>query len=226
MIQTDAAINPGNSGGALLDSSGRLIGMNTAILSPSGSSAGIGFAIPVDTLKQQVETILKYGRVLRPVIGISFAEGAQARALGVQRGVLVLSVPGARARPPVRTGVSPRRELGVEGRRAAHEPRCLSFSLSVWAPSVAGRSAASDAGLLGSYRRGDGQIVLGDVIVGLNGEAVASDTDLFRALDKCEPGQTVQLTVDRVQGDSGTQDVERGPRRLQLKVKLQATAAA
>ena len=52
------------------------------------------------------------------------------------------------------------------------------------------------------------------------GEAVASDTDLFRALDKCEPGQTVQLTVDRVQGDSGTQDVERGPRRLQLKVKL------
>ena len=93
MIQTDAAINPGNSGGALLDSSGRLIGMNTAIYSPSGASAGIGFAIPADTLKQQVATILRYGKVLRPAIGISFLEAAQARALGVARGVLVLGVP-------------------------------------------------------------------------------------------------------------------------------------
>mmetsp|Transcript_49315 Transcript_49315/g.158748 ORF Transcript_49315/g.158748 Transcript_49315/m.158748 type:complete len:420 (+) Transcript_49315:79-1338(+) len=93
VIQTDAAINPGNSGGALLDSSGRLIGMNTAIYSPSGASAGIGFAIPADTLKQQVATILRYGKVLRPAIGISFLEAAQARALGVARGVLVLGVP-------------------------------------------------------------------------------------------------------------------------------------
>lgn len=63
MIQTDAAINPGNSGGPLLDSGGRLIGMNTAIYSPSGASAGIGFAIPVDTLKTIVETIIRDGKV-------------------------------------------------------------------------------------------------------------------------------------------------------------------
>jgi Trypsin-like serine proteases, typically periplasmic, contain C-terminal PDZ domain len=67
--------------------------MNTAIYSPSGASAGIGFAIPVDTLKQQAATIIKYGRVLRPAIGISYAQGSQARALGVQRGVLVITVP-------------------------------------------------------------------------------------------------------------------------------------
>ncbi|KOO21132.1 protease precursor [Chrysochromulina tobinii] len=93
VIQTDAAINPGNSGGALLDSSGRLIGMNTAIYSPSGASAGIGFAIPVDTLKYQVNTIIKDGKVTRPAIGISYMSYGQARALGVDRGVLVLDVP-------------------------------------------------------------------------------------------------------------------------------------
>jgi len=93
VIQTDAAINPGNSGGALLDSAGKLIGMNTAIYSPSGASAGIGFAIPVDTLKYQVNTIIKNGKVTRPAIGISYMSGAQARALGVERGVLVLDVP-------------------------------------------------------------------------------------------------------------------------------------
>ena len=92
VIQTDAAINPGNSGGALLDSSGRLIGMNTAILSPSGTSAGIGFAIPAETLKQQVPLLIRDGKVLRPAIGISFAQPPQARALGVTRGVLVLGV--------------------------------------------------------------------------------------------------------------------------------------
>jgi S1-C subfamily serine protease len=65
VIQTDAAINPGNSGGPLLDSAGRLIGMNTAIYSPSGASAGIGFAIPVDTLRTIVETIIRDGKVRR-----------------------------------------------------------------------------------------------------------------------------------------------------------------
>ena len=63
VLQTDAAINPGNSGGALLDSSGNLIGMNTAIYSPSGASAGIGFALPVDTLKYQVDTLIRVGKV-------------------------------------------------------------------------------------------------------------------------------------------------------------------
>ena len=71
VIQTDAAINPGNSGGALLDSRGRLIGMNTAILSPSGSSAGIGFAVPVDTLRQQVQAIIEGRLAPRAALGIT-----------------------------------------------------------------------------------------------------------------------------------------------------------
>jgi len=95
VIQTDAAINPGNSGGPLLDSTGKLIGMNTAIYSPSGGSAGIGFAIPVDTLKFIVDTLIRDGRVVRPVIGISYLESRQAKALGITKGVLILDVPTA-----------------------------------------------------------------------------------------------------------------------------------
>uniref|UniRef100_A0A061SHF4 Protease do-like chloroplastic-like n=1 Tax=Tetraselmis sp. GSL018 TaxID=582737 RepID=A0A061SHF4_9CHLO len=89
IIQTDAAINPGNSGGPLLDSAGNLIGMNTAIFSTSGSSAGIGFAIPVDAIRSSVQQILTYGKVTRPVLGISFAPDQAVQQLGVQ-GVLVL----------------------------------------------------------------------------------------------------------------------------------------
>jgi S1-C subfamily serine protease len=70
VIQTDASINPGNSGGPLLDSAGRLIGINTAIYSPSGANAGIGFAVPVDTVNSIVPQLLKYGKVKRPVLGI------------------------------------------------------------------------------------------------------------------------------------------------------------
>lgn len=90
VIQTDASINPGNSGGPLLDSDGKLIGMNTAIYTLSGSSAGIGFAIPVDTLKYEVETLIRDGRVLRPMLGIAYLDTSQARLLGVTKGVLVL----------------------------------------------------------------------------------------------------------------------------------------
>ena len=91
VIQTDAAINPGNSGGPLLDSSGRLIGMNTAIYSPSGASSGVGFAIPVDTLSTVVKALVDDGRVRRPVLGITFLGGQQAKALGIDAGVLVLA---------------------------------------------------------------------------------------------------------------------------------------
>ncbi|CAB9522867.1 Do-like 8, chloroplastic [Seminavis robusta] len=93
VIQTDCAINPGNSGGPLLDSSGKLIGMNTAIYSPSGASSGIGFAIPADTVKFIAETLIRDGQVVRPVLGISYLESKQAKALGIQSGVLVLDVP-------------------------------------------------------------------------------------------------------------------------------------
>ena len=93
VVQTDAAINPGNSGGPLLDSSGRLVGINTAIYSPSGSSSGIGFAIPVDTVAGIVNQIITTGRVTRPVLGVVLApDGTSAAQLGT-RGVLVLRVP-------------------------------------------------------------------------------------------------------------------------------------
>src|SRR6185369_5769617 len=84
VIQTDAAINPGNSGGPLLDSSGRLIGVNTAIYSPSGSSAGIGFAIPVDVVNRVVPDLIKNGRVPVPGIGIVAADEAAATRIGAE----------------------------------------------------------------------------------------------------------------------------------------------
>ena len=73
VIQTDAAINPGNSGGPLLNSLGQLVGVNTAIYSPSGASAGIGFAIPVNTVKDVVPQLISYGRILRPILGLELA---------------------------------------------------------------------------------------------------------------------------------------------------------
>ena len=91
VIQTDAAINPGNSGGPLLDSSGRLIGINTAILSPSGVSAGIGFAVPVDTVARVVPQLIQYGHEVRPMIGVELADDDLVRRLGM-RGALVLRV--------------------------------------------------------------------------------------------------------------------------------------
>jgi S1-C subfamily serine protease len=94
VIQTDAAINPGNSGGPLLDSGGRLIGMNTAIYSPSGASAGIGFAVPVDTVARIVPQLIAHGRVIRPVLGVNLDDRLSAyvtRRLGVE-GALVRDV--------------------------------------------------------------------------------------------------------------------------------------
>jgi len=93
VIQTDAAINPGNSGGALLNSQGKLIGMNTAIYSPSGANSGVGFAIPVDTIKYVVKKLISDGSITRPIIGISFLDSEQTRGLGLPQGVLVLDVP-------------------------------------------------------------------------------------------------------------------------------------
>jgi S1-C subfamily serine protease len=83
VIQTDAAINPGNSGGPLMDSAGRLIGVNTAIFSPTGASAGIGFAVPVDIVNRVVPEIIKYGRAIRPGLGVSIANESIARRLGI-----------------------------------------------------------------------------------------------------------------------------------------------
>lgn len=107
-IQTDAAINPGNSGGALVDAAGNLIGINTAILSPSGGSLGIGFAIPVGLAKQVMEQIVTRGRVARGWIGIAAQDAALGSdgAVSNLKGALVTQV--LRGGPADKAGLSPR----------------------------------------------------------------------------------------------------------------------
>jgi S1-C subfamily serine protease len=98
VIQTDAAINPGNSGGPLLDSAGRLIGVNTAIYSTSGASAGIGFAIPVDEVNRVVPRLIKEGKFIRPSLGIQAAPPELHAALSLPKGIAVVGVvPGSAA---------------------------------------------------------------------------------------------------------------------------------
>ncbi len=104
VIQTDAAINPGNSGGPLLNSEGKLIGVNTMIYSPSGASAGIGFAIPVNTVKEVVPELIEHGRLVRPVLGIAVAPDQWAQQIGIE------GVPILRVEPN-----SPAAETGLEG---------------------------------------------------------------------------------------------------------------
>lgn len=109
VIQTSAAINPGNSGGPLLDSAGRLIGINTAIYSPSGTNIGIGFAIPVDEVNRVVPVLIKKGKLERAGLGLQLLEDRWVRELGVDKGAVVLNVlpdsPAAKAglRPTRRT---------------------------------------------------------------------------------------------------------------------------
>jgi len=101
VIQTDAAINPGNSGGPLIDSAGRLVGINTMIYSPSGAYAGIGFAVPVDTINRVVPRLIAYGQYIRPTLGITARDEISRRLIGEDEGVVVLGVvagsPAARA---------------------------------------------------------------------------------------------------------------------------------
>ena len=92
MIQTDTSINPGNSGGPLLDSKGRLIGLNTAIFSSSGSSAGVGFAVPANDIARLVPQIIKNGRVILSGIGIQWVGPTVSKHLGIKKGILVGSV--------------------------------------------------------------------------------------------------------------------------------------
>jgi len=118
LIQTDAAINPGNSGGPLLDSAGRLIGVNTAIYSPSGASAGIGFAVPVDTVNRVVPRLIAQGRYIRPSLGVRAEEqlnAALSARLGIE-GVFALEVdPGSAAE---RAGIRPARLMRDGGFQA------------------------------------------------------------------------------------------------------------
>eukprot|EP01024_Parvocaulis_polyphysoides_P000739 TRINITY_DN10194_c0_g3_i3.p1 TRINITY_DN10194_c0_g3~~TRINITY_DN10194_c0_g3_i3.p1 ORF type:complete len:358 (+),score=53.87 TRINITY_DN10194_c0_g3_i3:496-1569(+) len=152
VIQTDAAINPGNSGGPLLDSSGILIGMNTAIYSQSGTSSGVGFAIPVDAMKSSVQQIIQHGKVIRPILGIALAPELTTEQLRL-KGVLVLNL----------------------------KPN----------------GPAAIAGLKGTSRDLNGRLVLGDIIVGANGNKVQKPSDLYRVLDQCAVGDVIQLEVLR-----------------------------
>ena len=107
MIQTDAAINPGNSGGPLLDSSGRLIGVNSAILSGSGASAGIGFAIPVDVVNRVATELIRNGHVPLPGIGVVAAKEEDTTSLGIDGVVIVRTLPNSPAAKAGIEGVSP-----------------------------------------------------------------------------------------------------------------------
>ncbi len=152
VIQTDAAINPGNSGGPLLDSFGRLIGVNTAILSRTGSSAGIGFAVPVDTVNRIVPQLISKGNVPRPFLGVSLMPDYHAKNFDVEGAIILNVYPG---------------------------------------------KPADEAGLIGIQESRSGEAVLGDVIVGVDGEDIQNNDDLLRVIDKHAPGDTITLTVLR-----------------------------
>ncbi len=107
MIQTDAAINPGNSGGPLLDSAGRLIGINTAIYSPSGAYAGIGFAVPVVEINRVIPQLIQNGRVIKPSIGAALADVRLSRRLGIE-GLIILNIESGG--PAHRSGLRPTRQ--------------------------------------------------------------------------------------------------------------------
>jgi S1-C subfamily serine protease len=108
VIQTDAAINPGNSGGPLLDSRGRLVGVNTAIISPTGASAGIGFSVPVDTVRRLVPQLIRYGKPIRPGIGVTIWPDHMARRYGFE-GIVITKV--HKGWPADRSGIEPLREV-------------------------------------------------------------------------------------------------------------------
>jgi S1-C subfamily serine protease len=147
VIQTDAAINPGNSGGPLLDSGGRLIGVNTAIYSPSGASAGIGFAVPVDTVARIVPELIAHGRVVRPIMGVGFDDqlsAAVTRRLGVE-GVLIREVYDG----------SPAAAAGLNGTSVDRRGRVIPGDVVQEIDGKAVRSVSDLLGRLGGYKPGD-----------------------------------------------------------------------
>lgn len=163
MIQTDAAINPGNSGGPLLDSRGRLIGVNTAIFSPTGASAGIGFAIPVDTVQRVVPQLIRHGKVIRPGLAASYVPDQVAQQLGLKGALLGNIKPGG---------------------------------------------SAYEAGLIPIRRNEVGDILLGDLIVAVDGKPVDSVDAFLNELDNHEVGDKVMLTVIRGARSRGEETLE------------------
>ena len=147
LIQTDAAINPGNSGGPLLDSAGRLIGMNTAIYSPSGAAAGIGFAVPVDTVNRVVPSLLRYGHYEQPSIGVRVDERLNERlqvVTGIEGAFVLRVAQGSSAE-----------EAGLQAARISREGEFIGGDVIV---SVNGKKIESVSRLLATlddYQIGD-----------------------------------------------------------------------
>jgi S1-C subfamily serine protease len=147
LIQTDAAINPGNSGGPLLDSSGRLIGITTAIYSPSGASAGIGFAVPVDTVNRVVPELIRTGRYIRPALGIEVDEALNQRLssmLNVQGAVVLRVAPGSAAA-----------NAGLQGASVSRDGGVVAGDIIVAVEGRRVESVGKLLGLLDDYRVGD-----------------------------------------------------------------------
>ncbi len=145
VIQSDAAINPGNSGGPLLDSAARLIGVNTAIYSPSGASAGIGFAIPVDEVRRIVPRLIRDGKFIRPTLGIQGAADSVRRALGLPPGIIIVGVEAG----------SPADRVGLRPFRRARDGSVIPGDQLV---AIAGTPVANDDDLLNileNHQNGD-----------------------------------------------------------------------
>ena len=160
VIQTDAAINPGNSGGPLLDSSGNLIGVSTLIYSPSGASAGVGFAIPVNTVKRVVPQLIKHGKVQRAGLGVILVSDYHRQRMGIN-GAMILEV--------------------VKG------------------------SAADQAGLKPTQRNAFGNIILGDIIISIDGHPVEGNDDLVDYVDENKVvGDKADLRFIRSKKEFGT----------------------
>ena len=156
-IQTDASINPGNSGGPLLDKYGRMIGINSQILSPAGGSVGVGFAVPVNTAKRVIPQLIQFGEFRRAKLGVDAFPVKRLQEQGLDL--------------PVETGLLLR--------------------------AVVNGGAAQQAGLRGLSRDSSGDIVLGDIVTAIDGEAVNDMDDLYRYLDKKQIGSTIQVQIYR-----------------------------
>ena len=155
LVQTDAAINPGNSGGPLLDSAGRLIGITTAIYSPSGAYAGVGFAVPVDTVNRIVPKLIATGRYERPALGIGMDENWNKTIT---------------------------QHLNLEG---------------IAVLQVSPGSGAEAAGLRAAKQDRSGDVIVGDIVVEIDGNPVKTPGELLSRLDEKEIGDTVRLTLIR-----------------------------
>lgn len=144
VIQTDAAINPGNSGGPLLDSAGRLIGINTAIMSPSGSYAGVGFAVPVDTVRRIVPQLLAHGKVQRVGLGIEMIPDHVMASMRVEGVGIMRALPGGGAA-----------KAGLEGVRRTARGSALLGDVIVGLGGVAVKSVDDLAAALDQHQPGD-----------------------------------------------------------------------